>query len=485
MANVIQPVIALLLLGLPCVASGEEWPQFRGPGGSGSSNEAKLPAEWSAEKNLAWKVDAPGRGWSSPIVWGDKVFLTAAYSTEAPKAEPGDGERGGERGQPGGRRGFGGGDSPPDQVYRWEVICLDRTSGKVLWKQVALEGKPRIPTHSSNTYASETPVTDGERVIAYFGMHGLYCYDFDGKLLWKADPGSHPMVMGWGTSSSPVIDGGLVFLQIDNEEESMLMAFDCKTGEEQWSVPREEHSNWSTPLVWKNKARTELVTCGAQRAIAYDPSNGAVLWQLTTGGRASATPVCDEERLYIGTSAAGGGGGRRRGGGPGGGPPGGGSPNGGPPGGGGRAGGGGTLFAVRAGTKGDITLKEGESANEGIAWSQPKGGPGMASPLLYQGYVYILEEDGGMLSCYDAKTGEPAYVKERIPDAAAFWASPWAYDGKVFCLDDQGTTHVVRAGPKLEILGKNALDDQFWATPAIAGGSLILRGVASVYCIRL
>jgi hypothetical protein len=478
MPHALSPALALFVLALPCAAGGEEWPQFRGPGGSGSSNEAKLPSEWSAEKNVAWKVEAPGRGWSSPIVWGDKVFLTAAYSTEEPKAKPEEGERG----QPGGRRG-GGGDSPPDQVYRWEVSCLDRASGKVLWKQVALESKPRISTHGSNTYASETPVTDGERVYAYFGMHGLYCYDFDGKLLWKADPGSHEMMMGWGTSSSPVIDAGLVFLQIDNEEESVLMAFDCKTGEEQWSVPREEHSNWSTPLVWKNKARTELVTCGAQKAISYDPSNGAVLWELSTGGSARATPVCDEERLYIGTGARGGGGRRGGGGAPGGGPPGGGPPSGGPPGGGGGASGG-TLFAVKAGATGDITPKEGESANDGIAWSQAKAGPPMASPLLYQGYVYVLEQDGGMLSCYDAKTGAPAYAKERIPDAAAFWASPWAYDVKVFCLDDQGTTYVLRAGPKLEILGKNALDDQFWATPAIAGGSLILRGVASIYCIR-
>ncbi len=469
--------------------NGEEWPQFRGPGGTGASSAAELPAEWSAEKNLAWKVAAPGRGWSSPITWGDKVFLTAAYSIEPPKDEPGEGAPpedaggggGGDRpgGPPGGRgqRGGGGGgggnddEGPPDEVHRFEVVCLDRATGKTLWKQVALEGKPRIPTHRDNTYASETPVTDGERVYAYFGMHGLYCYDLDGKLSWKADPPTHPMMMGWGTSSSPVVHGGLVFLQIDNEEESVLLAFDCKTGEEQWGVPREENSNWSTPVVWKNKVRTELVTSGAEKATAYDPASGEVLWELRQGGRAHATPVGDEERLYIGTGPSGG----RRGGGRDGG--GGGAAAAPPP-------AGGTLFAVKAGASGDITPKEGESASEGIAWAQPRAGPPMASPLLYPGYVYILERDGGMVSCYEAATGTPAYVKERLPEAEAFWASPWAYGGKVFWLDDTGTTYVLAAGPKLEVLARNELEDKFWATPALAGGSLILRGVESVYCIR-
>jgi outer membrane protein assembly factor BamB len=484
-------VLSLCLTDLPAGVRGDEWPQFRGPGGAGLSQEKQLPLEWGADKNVLWKAKVPGRGWSSPIVWGDKVFLTVAGSDGETTARAGGfggrpgGRPGGFGGRPGGfgRRpgGFGrGGGRPPDVVYRWEVYCLDRASGNVLWKQLALEGKPRIPVHPSNTYATETPVTDGERVYAYFGMHGLFCYDFAGQLVWKKDLGTYPMFMGHGTASSPVLDGERLFVQVDNEEKSFLAALDRKTGDELWRVPREERSNWSSPLVWKNKLRTELVAAGSQKVRSYDPATGTVLWELSLGGgQCSASPVADDEHLYVGMGGFGG-------------MPGFGGPPGGPPGGrpggfGGRGGfgrGSNSLFAVKAGASGDITPKPGETASAGVAWSRPRAGPSMASPLVYQGYVYVLEQNGGMVSCYDAATGKPAYTRERIPSARAFWASPWAYDGKVFCLDDSGTTHVLQAGPTFQVLGKNALRDQFWATPAVAGGALILRGAETVYCIK-
>ena len=447
---------SLLALGLliTCLSAGrgDEWPQFRGPGGTGLSGEKQLPAEWGADKNLAWKVAAPGRGWSCPVVWGDKVFLTAASSAADKKGRPGGKQPGG--GRPGG---FGrpGGGKAPDVMYRFEVVCLDRASGKVLWKETALERKPTVPTHGSNTYASETPVTDGERVYAYFGMHGLFCYDLAGKLLWKKDLGSFPMQMGWGTSSSPVLDGNRLFLQIDNEQKSFLVALDKKTGDELWRVSRSERSTWGTPLVWKNKVRTELVTPGAQKVRSYDPADGKLLWELSLGGgRSSASPVADAERLYVGN------------------------------GGGGRGTTGGPLYAVKAGASGDITPARGVSTSSGIAWSQPKAGPQMASPLVYRGYLYVLDQNGGGVSCYDAKTGKPAYQRERISGARAFWASPWAYDGKIFCLDDAGTTHVLKAGPEFEVLARNKLDEQFWSSPAVSGGALILRGTGHIFCIK-
>jgi outer membrane protein assembly factor BamB len=631
----ILSAVSLILFSLPAVGRGDDWPQFRGPGSSGVTAEKDLPVEWGADKNLQWKVKVPGRGWSSPIVSGDKVFLTAAFSDQdaRPRAggfggpgggpggfggrggpggfggppQPGQlvpgflqerlnltadqkkqldelqkdvdgklgkllteeqnkqlragpGGRGGPggfgpggfggppqpgqvlpafqrdrlkltadrkkqleelqkdvdgrlakvlteeqskqlkepfgRGGPGGPGGFGpggfgrGGGSPPNVVYRWEVYCLDRATGKVLWKQLALEGKPRIPTQAANTYASETPVTDGERVYAYFGMHGLFCYDVSGKLIWKKDLGAYPMIMGQGTASSPVLDGGRLFLQIDNEEKSFLVALDAKTGDELWRVSRDERSNHCSPIVWKNKQRTELVTSGGRKARSYDPATGQLLWELALGGmQCHASPVGDDERLYVGIGG-GPGGGFGGPGGPGGfgGPPGGGpgrQPGGRPGGfGGGFGGGGSKLFAVKAGASGDLTPKEGQSTSAGVVWSQDKAGPSAASPLVYQGYVYILEQNGGMVSCYDAATGKPAYRRERLPGARAFWASPWAYDGKVFCLDDGGTTYVLQAGPEFKVLGKNALGDQFWASPAVAGGSLILRGVENVYCVK-
>jgi outer membrane protein assembly factor BamB/Spy/CpxP family protein refolding chaperone len=378
--------------------------------------------------------------------------------------------------------GFGGG-RPPDVIYRWEVLCLDAATGKVLWKQLALEGKPRISIQQSNTYATETPVTDGERVYAYFGMHGLFCYDFAGKLLWKKDLGSYPTSMGHGPASSPVIDGERLFLQIDNEESSFLVALDGKTGHELWRVSRNERTNHSSPIVWKNKGRREVVANGGQKVRSYDPATGKLLWELGMGGgRCTATPVGDSELLYVGCQGGFGGGmfGGEEPGGPGGPDDGQGPPRGGR----GRAGGGGGgLFAVRAGASGDITLKQGETSNAGVAWSQPKGGPEMASPLVYQGYVYVLRQSGGIVTCYDAKTGKQVY-RERIPRAASFWASPWGCDGKVYCLDDSGNTHVIQAGPEFKVLGKSSIEEMCWSSAAAADGALFLRSVDHLFCIK-
>src|SRR5262245_61363419 len=367
--------LVVALAGLPGVGNGEEWPQFRGTGGTGLSAEKGLPAEWSADKNVKWTAKVRGRGWAQPVVWGDKVFILSAFSEQEPKRPMGGGGFGG--GRPPGGGGFGR-PKAPDITYQFEITCLDLASGKEVWKKAALESKPKIPTHGSNTYASETPATDGERVYAYFGMHGVYCYDFAGKLVWKKDLGSHSMQMGWGTSSSPVLDGERLFVQVDSEEKSFLVALDKKTGDEKWRVSRTERSTWGSPILWKNKSRTELIAPGSRKVISYEPATGKVLWELNVGGgRASASPVGDDEHLYVG----GGGGPGFGGGGFGGGrPPG--------PGGGGGFGGGmgagGTLFAVKAGASGDVTPKSGSSTSDGVAWSQPKAGPSMASPLSYQ-----------------------------------------------------------------------------------------------------
>jgi outer membrane protein assembly factor BamB len=352
--------------------------------------------------------------------------------------------------------GRGGGGGAPTATYRWEVYCLDRGTGKVLWKQLALEGRPRIPKQASNTYATETPVTDGARVYAYFGMHGLFCYDFAGKLLWKKDLGAYATDAGHGTASSPALDSTRLFLQIDNEEKSFLVALDGKTGDELWRAARDERTNYSSPVVWKNKVRTELVTAGGNRVRSYDPVTGKVLWELAVGGgRCPASPVGDDERLYVG----GGGGGR------------------------GGPGGGGGLFAVRAGASGDLTLTRSETSNKGIDWSAARASVEGPSPLVYQGCLYVLSQNGGFLTCYDAKTGKQVY-RERLPNAQGFWASPCAGDGKVFCLDTGGTTYVVQAGPEFKLLSRNKIEDQFWASPAVAGGALILRGVDNVYCLK-
>ncbi len=544
-------ILTALGFSVACLSAmaGDDWPQFRGPNGSATSTEKQVPDKWGSDKNIAWKAKLPGYGWSSPIVWGDKVFLTTAVSDKQRKPQagfggPGEfgggppGGRGSGGGRPGGggpgmfpgfappgqilpdflqgmlqltdeqkkqladlqkeadgkldrilndeqkkqikdmranfpRGGFGGMQKPPDAVYKLEVYCLDRASGKVLWKQIAYEGKPRIPTQSSNTYATETPITDGERVYTYFGMHGVYCYDLDGNLLWKKDLGSYPMAMGFGTGSSPALADGRLFIQCDNEQKSFLVALNAKTGEELWRVDRPERTGYSTPFVWKNKVRTEVVCLGNSHVRSYDPETGKQLWELGgMTGQAKATPAASEDLLYVGSGGGFGGGGGR------------GSP-------GGRGGPGGgfgfnnnrPLFAVKAGASGDISLKNAATSNDGIAWYQAKAGPQTASPLVYRGRVYILDEHGGYLSCYDAKTGEQAY-KERLPGARGFTSSPWGGGDKVFCLDDGGTTYIVQAGSTFKLLGRNTLDEMCWSSPAVTGHALFLRSVDHLFCIK-
>lgn len=460
-------------LCLPVLVDAGEWTQFRGVGGSAVSAEKQLPAEWTADKNVAWKIKLPGYGWSCPVVWGDKVFVTTAVSDKQRKPTGGFGGGFGGPGGPGGGRpgGFG---RPPEDVYRWEVHCLNATDGTLLWKQVAAEQKPKYSSNPSNGYATETPVTDGERVYAYFGMTGVFCYDHAGKQLWKADLGAYRMGMGHGTASSPVLAGERLIIQCDNEEKSFLVALDTKTGKELWRTSRTERTGWSTPLVWKNKVRSEIVCLGSPKVRSYDPDSGKQLWELGgLSGQAQASMVAGDELLYVGT-----------GGGPGGGGGFGGRPGGpgGPGGGFGGGGGGRPLFAVKAGASGDITLKRGDTSNDGVAWSQPQAGPSMASPLVYDGYLYIVER-GGMLSCLDATTGKQVY-KERLPAARGFTSSPWAYEGKVFCLADDGQTYVVRAGAEFKLLNRNRLDEMTWSSPAVAGGALFLRTVDHLYCIK-
>jgi outer membrane protein assembly factor BamB len=612
--------LGFAVLGLPLLAA-DNWPQFRGPGGSAASTEKQLPEKWDKGKNIAWKAKLPGYGWSSPIIWGDKVFLTTAYSDKQKKPQagfgapgefggpppgggrPGFGPPGGRPGRfagmprpgqlvpsflqnflrltdeqkkkleelqkdaegkldailtdeqkkklkelrsnpggpgPGGfgeppplgqilpsavaerlkltdeqkqkreqlqktvdasldrnfndeqrkqfkdirqgfgRGGFGGMQKPPDVIYKLEVFCLDRETGKVLWQKPAYEGKPRIPTQASNTYATETPVTDGERVYAYFGMHGVYCYDFAGNLEWKKDLGSYPMGMGMGTGSSPALADGRLFIQCDNEGKSFLIALDTKTGDETWRVSRPERTGWSSPFVWKNKVRTEVVCLGSPTVRSYDPATGKQLWEMGgMTGQAKASPVANEKLLYVGTGGGFGGGGGRPGrpGGPGG-----------PAGPGGPSGGFGfssnrPLAAVKAGASGDITLKKGAASNDSIAWYQPKAGPQTASPLLHAGYLYILDEHGGFLSCHDATTGAQAY-KERLPGARGFTSSPCAAGDKILCFDDAGVTYIVQAGQEFKVLGKNSLGEMCWASPAVAEHSLFLRTVDHLFCIK-
>jgi outer membrane protein assembly factor BamB len=438
--------VALLLAG---TAAWADWTQFRGPGGDGRADKATPPTTWGDSSNVLWKIAVPGVAWSQPIVVGDKVFVTTAISARQKKPTPGMGGFGGGGGFGKGKGGFGKGGTPPNEQYRWEVHCLDKTTGKTLWTKVAAERRPTIPIHSTNTYATETPTTDGERLYVYFGMVGVYCYDLGGQLLWKKDLGSYTMGMGFGTGSSPVLADGRLFIQCDNEEKSFLIALDAKTGDQVWKVSRKSRSSWSTPYVWRTKDRTEVVACGEGRVTSYDPATGKVLWELggfTSGFQAS--PAADGERIYFGNN---------------------------PP------FGGGALYAVNAGATGDITLKGGAKSSQAVAWVRAKAGPYMASPLLFEGQVYVANK--GLLTCLDAKSGKELY-KERLPGGRGVTASPWVADGKLFVLDEEGQTFVIQTGPTFKLLAQNRVDGgMFWASAAVDGDRLLLRGTDRLFCI--
>ncbi len=442
------PILGFLLVAVLPQGYADEWSQFRGSNSDGRA-AADFPDEWSDTQNVRWKVALPGEGWACPIVWGNRVIIAAAIPAEqnvSPAAFRPEQYQGG-----GGRRRS----DLTEREYRWDVFCFDAETGDKLWQTTAKTGKPPIPRHSSNTFATETPVTDGERIYVYFGMNGLFCFDMDGELQWEKDLGTYEMRAGWGTSSSPVLLDDKLFLQIDNEQQSFIVALDALSGEESWKVLREEGSQYGSPIIWKNSLRHELIA-GGTFFRSYDPDTGELLWQLDMDkGRCSASPLAVGDRLYVGTQF------RDRGG---------------------PDDGGGFMFAIKPGGKGDITPTAGERSNGSVVWKLADSGIKAASPVLCNNHLYLLDRNSSILSCIDAETGKLAYRK-RIPKARSFWSSPWTHDGKVYCLDDAGTTHVLAGGPEFRVLGRNELGEQTWSSPAIANGALFIRSAQHLYCI--
>jgi outer membrane protein assembly factor BamB len=414
----------------------EDWPQFRGPGGIGVVTGKVLPPDtWNAKENVAWKYAVPGSGWSCPIVVGGKVFVTSCVTDDelaAPKT---------------------GYYAPKDTKthageHRWTVYCLDARTGKLLWERVAHKGEPKHPIHVKASYASETPVSDGERVYAYFGNVGLYCYDLSGKPLWERSWDVVPMQLNWGTGASPVLHEDRLYVVNDNEKASFLVAVDAKTGRDVWKVGRDEKSNWATPFVWENGRRTEVVTCGKGKVRSYD-RDGKLLWQF--GGMSSIcvpSPVVAGDLLVVSSGYEFG---RPR-----------------------------PVFAVRPGAAGDISLKKDETSTEFIAWYREPAGAYHPTPIVLGDNLYVLYSTG-MISCFEAKTGKVVYEKQRL--GGSFTASPWSYGGNIFCLSEEGTTYVVKAGAEFELLGKNVLGEVALATAAVADGRLFLRTAGGLYCV--
>jgi outer membrane protein assembly factor BamB len=430
--------VLLALSLLPAVFGVEGWTQFRGQA-AGVAEDKNLPEAWSATENVVWKLDIPGRGWSSPVVAGDRIYLTSVIATQQEEAPKKGLYFGGNR------------ESAPADDHRWMVYCVDWKTGKLLWEREVKKDKAP-PRHLKNSYASETPVTDGEHVWAYFGSAGVYCLDRDGKLVWSQPFTTYKMRYGWGTAASPILHQGRLYIVDDNDEQSFLLALDAKTGKQIWRVARDEASNWSTPFIWENGKRTEIVSAGTRRVRSYD-LDGKLLWEF--GGMSTIaipTPFARHGLLYVASGYVGD---QVR-----------------------------PVWAIRPGASGDISLKGDETSNQFVAWYQKQAGPYNPSPLVYGDYYYTLL-DRGFFTCHDARTGKEIYGKQRIdPAAAAFTASPWAYNGKLFALSEDGDTYVIQAGSEFKLLGKNSLDEMCMATPAIYRSSLILRTASRLYRIQ-
>ncbi len=425
---------------IAALAMGQDnWTQFRGPNSTGVAQVARLPLRWSATENVVWKTEIPGKGWSSPVVWHGRIIVTSAVG-ESEAVAP---RTGLYIQNMQGRLGEG--------EFRFVVYCLDWQTGKILWEKTAYQGRPKVAIHAKNSYASATPVADGEQVVACFGTAGLFCYGLDGQEIWSHRWEGFRMRSGWGPASSPIIHEGRVYTVNDNETGSFLLALDMLSGKPIWKVARDEKSNWSTPVIWKNGLRTEIVTTGSNKVRSYD-LDGRVLWEL--GGMSSIhipSPVATKELLYVSSGYVID---QFR-----------------------------PVYAIRPGAAGDISLPGDQSSSKYVAFCLPLAGSYAPSPLVYGDYLYLLY-DRGSLACYDAHTGNEIYGRKRLsPDRATFAASPWAGDGKVYCLSEDGETFVVQAGREFKVLQRNRLSDVALASPAVAHDNLVIRTFRSVYRI--
>jgi outer membrane protein assembly factor BamB len=445
------------------------WPGFRGPDMSGLALEAKLPDTWSKTQNVKWVVDVPGQGWSSPVVAGTTLFLTSAVSARTPKK---------------GDTGIYGNDyiaelraqgvpnaeinarvrardiEIPEEsgAVRYVVYALDATTGKIKWEREAFQGTPSGGRHRKNTFASETPFTDGERVYAYFGANvGLYCYSLDGKLLWKREWPPQPIYLDFGTGSSPIVHDGRVFLLQDSEKECFLTALDAKTGADVWRVARPDRgtfsrtSSWSTPFIWKNSKRTEVITTGHGFVMSYS-LDGKELWRMNKTYMPLASPLAVGDVLYAGTGAQEGDAAR-------------------------------PFFAIKAGASGDITLAADQTSNDYVLWSHQRAAGYTPSALVHQGRVYLVHDLGTML-VLNATTGKELYRARVGGIGHTFSASPIATGNRIYFPDEEGKTIVIEAADEYKEIAQNDLGEMALASPAVAGNAMFFRTQKKLYRIQ-
>lgn len=439
-SNILQLVCCLAIIGTSQLLFGQEeannWLQFRGPNGNGVVDDLSHPAEWDADKNMAWSVDIPGGGWSSPIVVGEKIYLTTAAGPMKPVGFM----EGVRNMRP----------TKPDAPLKFQVICLNLIDGTELWTKTYDEKMPEYGIHPSNSFATETPASDGENLYVYFASIGLVLgLDGDGNELWRKEVGAYETGNGFGTGSSMALHENHVFVQCDNDEKSFVVAFDKTNGNEVWRKERKGTTSWATPLIWKNENRVELITCGSGFVTSYNPEDGNEYWTITGIDAAfSASPAADSKRIYFGNS---------------------GPMSSGP------------LLAVGSNMSGKHEFAPDKKFGD-LAWSKMQAGPGMPSPVSTEGQLYVTGRR--TISCYNTEDGTDVFKKSRVNGLQSAAASLWTNGKQLFILDETGQTFVFEVGAELKLLGVNKIDDLFWSTPSVAGESLLLRGVSKLYCIR-
>jgi outer membrane protein assembly factor BamB len=415
---------------------GIDWPQFRGIKASGVAEGFSVPVSWDVAKgtNVVWNTPVPGLGLSSPVVWGDEVFISTSISGKSDANL---------------KVGLYGdiASVEDDTPHEWRIYALDKKTGAIKWQQTVYKGVPKVKRHTKSSHANSTLATDGERIVAFFGSEGLHVFDMKGKLLWKKDLGvldaGYYMVPGaqWETGSSPVIHDGMVIVQADVQKGSFLAMFDAQDGREVWRVPRTDVPTWSTPTVHVVNGQTQILVNGMRQVGAYDFKTGKEIWTLSGGGDIPVpTPVVNEGLIYI-TNAHGML-----------------SP----------------VYAIRETASGNISLKGDQTSNEGILWSTPRGGGYLSTPLVYRGLAYVVRYNG-VLVVFDAKTGEKKYEQRLAGATSAFTSSPVGNDGKVYIASEDGQVFVLKAGPTYELLAMNEMNTPLLATPALSEGRLLLR----------
>ena len=455
-ATIVTLLLTLLLIAADGAA--QQWPRFRGVDAGNIADDPALPDTWSETENIAWKIDIPGLSWSSPVVWDDHIFVTTATSAaddEEVQPIPGLYDPGEHNGS-----------VPATAEHRWMVYDIEFETGAVRWERELHRAVPSITRHLKNSFASETPVTDGERLYVYFGAIGLVAaLDFEGNELWRKDIGTFNTMLAMATASSPALHDDRLYVLNDNTTQSFLIALDTATGDEVWRVDRQEPGHtWSTPLVWENSVRTEIVTSATGRVRSYD-LDGELLWELSGMSLLTTpSPFTSHGLVYVSSGYPGG---ALR-----------------------------PVYAIQPGAVGDISvyrevangLQEGfpgtrhYSQDDHVVWSYPLLGTYNTTALVY-GDIYYTLLDRGFLTAHDAATGAEVYGRQRLEIGNGFTASPWGYNGKIFLLSEDGDTFVVKAGPEFEILHKNSLDEMSLSTPAVARGSLFLRTQSKLYRI--